>query len=464
MGVLPSAIALLLACAVFIGYALITARSQLTREMQSMADVVGINSAAAIMVMDPESAREILSALGADDRVRGAWLIDADGRLFANYRRQQASTFWFDRYGSPGDYQTKDGMVVSRPVLAGDDRVGTIVVSAGLDSLGHYPRRYGIIAGGVMLAALAVAVGLSTRFGRLISRPLLHLTETAARVSSDGDYSARAERENNDELGQLVDNFNHMLRQIDDRDTALLEVKSQLEDRVEERTEELEREVQIRAKTEQQLRSSLAEKEVMLKEIHHRVKNNLQVISSLLSLQSSHVDNDQAREALTTSQNRLRSIALVHEMFYQSTDLARIDMAPYLASATSYLLSAYGVDPQDIHVKVDCPSMYMAIDTAVPLGLIAHELMSNALKYAFPEHRRGEVRISLRPHANSVRLIVSDDGVGLPVDVRWDRPRSLGLQLVHSLTRQIKGHVELTRGSGSRFIVDIPDRYFDLGD
>jgi len=464
MMVLPSAIALLLACIAFIGYALIAARSQLAGEIQSVADIVGINSAAAIVFMDPEAARETLSALGAGSRVQGAWLIQPDGRLFAEYRREKTGTFSFDRFLSPGTYRTKEHMIVSRPILAGDDQVGTIVVSAGLDDLYHSLRRYGIIVGSVMLAALALAFGLSTRLERLISHPLLNLMETAARVSSSGDYSARAQRESDDELGQLTDNINEMLCQIEERDVALQGVNEELEDRVEERTEELEREVQIRAGTEQQLRASLAEKDVMLKEIHHRVKNNLQVISSLLSLQSSHVENDHARKALTTSQNRLRSIALVHEMFYQSEDLARIDLASYLASATSYLLSAYGVDPQDVHVKVDCSPMHVAIDTAVPLGLIAHELMSNALKYAFPEHRGGEVRIALHPHGSSVRLIVDDDGVGLPSDVRWDRPRSLGLQLVHSLTRQIKGNISLTGGSGSCFIVDIPGRYFDLGD
>ena len=462
--VLTSAVALLLACISFIGYALITARPQLAREMQSMADVVGFNAAAAIVVMDPESARETLSALGADSRVQGAWIVGADGRLFAEYRRRSAAALSFDQYLSPGTYHAKNLMIVSRPIFTGDEQVGIIVVSAGLDYLHRSLRRYGVIAGCVILVALAVAFGLSTGLERLISRPLLRLTETATRVSSGGDYTVRAKRESDDEIGQLIDVFNEMLCQIQERDAALLRVNEELEDGVQERTEELEREVQIRAETEQQLRATLAEKDVMLKEIHHRVKNNLQVISSLLSLQSSHVENAHAREVLTTSQNRLRSIALVHEMFYQSDDLARIDLASYLASSTSYLLGAYGVDPKDVHVKVDCSPMHVAIDTAVPLGLIAHELTSNALKYAYPEHRCGEVRIALHPHGSSVRLIVSDDGVGLPADVRWDRPRSLGLQLVHSLTRQIKGRIEFTSGSGSCFIVDVPGRLFNPGD
>ena len=462
--VLTSAVALLLACVSFMGYALVTARSQLVRELQSMADIVGLNSAAAIVFMDPESARETLSALGADSRVQDAWIIETDGRLFAEYRRRSSEPRSFDRYLSPGVYREKDGMIVSRPILTGDEQVGVIVVSADLGHAYRSLKRYGVIAGWVLGVSLAVAFALSTRLERVISRPLLHLTETAAKISSHGDYSARAERESDDEIGQLIDSFNEMLGEIEERDVVLQEVNERLEDRVQERTEELEREVQVRARTESDLRASLEEKDVLLKEIHHRVKNNLQVISSLLNLQATHMENEQAKKALTTSQDRLRSIALVHEMFYQSEDLARIDLAPYLRSTTSYLLSAYGVDLEKVQVAVDCSPMNVVIDTAIPLGLIAHELTSNALKYAFPEGRRGVVRVELQKRGDSVELRVADDGVGLPDHVRWDQPSSLGLQLVNSLTRQLRGKIELKPEKGTCFSVKIHAGLFKAGD
>jgi two-component sensor histidine kinase len=461
--VLTSAVALLLACVSFMGYALVTARSQIARELRSMTDLVGLNSAYSLMLNDAESARETLSALDADPRIRFAQLFDTNGKVFAEYRKGSNDPRLLDQYLRPGIYGEKGGIVISRPILANGEEVGIIVVSAGLGHVYRSLQRYAVIAGCVLLVSLAVAFALSTVLERLISRPLLSLTETAARVSQSGDYSARAEGESDDELGQLIKDFNGMLEQIEERDVALQEINDLLEDRVHERTEELEREVQRRAGTEAHLRASLAEKDVLLKEIHHRVKNNLQVISSLLNLQTSHVEDEQVREVLTKSQDRLRSIALVHEMFYQSDDLAHIDLAPFLSATMSYLLSAHGVDPREVHAEVDCAHMNVAIDTAIPIGLIAHELISNALKYAFPGKGHGDVRVALQPNGSSVYLTVADNGVGFPKNIRWDRPASLGLQLVHSLTRQIKGDIKLEQEKGTCFTVSIPNRLFEKG-
>lgn len=461
--VLTSAVALALACVSFMGHAMVTARSQLAREMRGVADVVGINSAAALVFVDPQSAQETLAALSAAPRVQGAWLFDADGRLFATFSRGHAEPSPRDEHLAPGVYHEPGRTVVSRPVVSGNERVGIIVLSAGLGALRNDLRRYGLITGGVLLMSLAVAAVLSAALERVISRPLMHLTETAQHVSSSGDYSSRAPRETDDELGKMVDTFNEMLRQIEARDAALQQANDQLEERVRDRTVELEREVQARARTEHELRASLAEKDVLLKEVHHRVKNNLQVISSLLKLQGDHVKNEQAREALAESLARLRSISLVHEMFYQSEDLAHIDLGRYLRSATSYLAAVHGAEAGAVRVCVDCDSIRVAIGTAVPLGLIVQELTSNALKHAFPEQRCGEVRVALRRNGSSVLLTVADNGVGIPERVRWEQPDSLGLQLVQSLTRQIRGHVELAREHGTCFAVSVPDELFVPG-
>jgi two-component sensor histidine kinase len=460
-----SAVALVTACGSFIGYALVTARPHLTGEIQALADVVGANSGGALLSMDHESARETLAALSVDGRVQAGLLIDTEGRLFAEYRREGAGTLSLESHLVPEIRNEEGVIIVSRPVVVSGETVGTIVVSAGLDHAYGLARRYAVIAGWVLAISLAVAFGVSATLERLISRPLLELTGTAARVASSGDYSVRAKREGDDEIGQLVDSFNAMLEQIEERDAALREVNDRLEDRIQERTEELEREVEVRSRAEQEVRAALGEKDILIKEIHDRVKNNLQVISSLLNLQASHLEDDQARRALITSQGRLRSIALVHEMFYHSQNLARIDLPPYLTSATSYLLNVHGIDPQTVHMKVDCAPMHVAIDTAIPLGLIVHELTSNALKFAFPESGSGEIRVALQPNGSSVLLTVADDGVGIPEHVRWDQPTSLGFQLVHSLTRQLKGSIELRPDeSGTCFTVSIPDRLFSMGD
>ncbi len=461
---LTSAAVLLLACVSISAHALLSAYSQLTHELESKADIIGINSAPALVFGDPEAARETLSALAIDPRVQGARLFDASGQLLAEYRDSDAETRSFHNFLTPGVYSENGVRIVSRPIFSHNKWVGTIVVSADHGHALQALQRYGVIAGLIFLASVLVAFGLSRFLERLISGPLLHLTEVAVQVSSTGDYSVRATNDSQDELGMLAGSFNAMLSQIQEREATLRNLTDRLEDGVHERTEELEREVEVRTRTEHRLRASLVEKDVLLNEIHHRVKNNIQVITSLLNMQADHAKNADTRQALTTSQDRLRSIALVHEMFYHSEDLARVDLVSYLNSTTSYLLSAYGADPKKVDVRVDCSPMSVTIDTAIPLGLITNELTSNALKHAFPEQRRGTIRISLKENCSSVQLVVADNGVGIPKQMQWNQPKTLGLQLVHSLTGQIKGAIELEQEEGTCVTLSLPNQLFSVGD
>ena len=209
-----------------------------------------------------------------------------------------------------------------------------------------------------------------------------------------------------------------------------------------------------RKKAEQQIRDSLEEKEVLLKEIHHRVKNNLQIISSLLHLQAARLDDETLLNAFEDSQHRIRSMALIHEELYKSADLARIDFRGYVERLVDNLVDAFGVGGR-ISVTLDMDTSLLTIDRAIPMGLIVNELVSNALKYAFPDGRRGEVRIELRigPDSDAFSLSVIDDGVGTPADISLDTPDSLGLRLVSSLVGQLKARFVLDRGDGSAFRV-----------
>lgn len=209
-----------------------------------------------------------------------------------------------------------------------------------------------------------------------------------------------------------------------------------------------------RKKAEQQIRDSLEEKEVLLKEIHHRVKNNLQIISSLLHLQAARLDDETLLNAFEDSQHRIRSMALIHEELYKSADLARIDFRGYVERLVDNLVDAFGVGGR-ISVTLDMDTSLLTIDRAIPMGLIVNELVSNALKYAFPDGRRGEVRIELRigPNSDAFSLSVIDDGVGTPADISLDTPDSLGLRLVSSLVGQLKARFVLDRGDGSAFRV-----------
>ncbi len=199
--------------------------------------------------------------------------------------------------------------------------------------------------------------------------------------------------------------------------------------------------------------TSLHEKEILLKEVHHRVKNNLQVISSLLNLQSNSIDNPLALARFQDSQNRIRSMALIHERLYRSDDLARIDFGPYLHDLAGSLVQTYRRQAQRVELRMSTVRVLLDIDTAIACGLIVNELVSNALKHAFPDGRSGQVGVEIQEdrELEQFRLVIWDDGIGIPEDLDYLKTTSLGLQLVNSLTRQIKGSIDLCRVNGTKF-------------
>jgi len=207
---------------------------------------------------------------------------------------------------------------------------------------------------------------------------------------------------------------------------------------------------------EHELRASLEEKDVLLREIHHRVKNNLQVISSLLHLQSRKVASDTARGLFVDSQARIRSMALIHERLYQSEDLARVAMGAYVEELTQQVVRTYAVRPSELTVEVAAGDVPLVIDQAIPCGLIVHELVANALEHAFPDDGPGAVRVALDLAGGDVHLQVADDGAGLPDDFELSQAQSLGLKLVRGLVKQLDGTLEVDGTDGTKYTITFP--------
>jgi len=211
---------------------------------------------------------------------------------------------------------------------------------------------------------------------------------------------------------------------------------------------------------EAELIKSLQEKETLLKEIHHRVKNNLLMISSLLSLQSSYIKDKKDLNIFRECENRANSMALIHEQLYRSTDLQKIDFGNYIISLVGKLFQAYSMDP---HVKLNINNVediMLDIDIAIPLALILNELVSNSMKHAFPPGESGEIDVEFYGERDRLQndqyvLIVADDGVGLPEDLDYRKTNSLGLQLVNSFTKQIDGKIDLNTSQGTSFKIII---------
>ena len=211
-----------------------------------------------------------------------------------------------------------------------------------------------------------------------------------------------------------------------------------------------------RKRAEEQIKKSLEEKEVLLREINHRVKNNLQVISSLVRLQTRQVTAENCSHALHETQNRLQTIGLIHEMLHQSRNLAYIDVEGYLKRLIANLFSLYGAKSGRIETTIDAQELRLGVDKADPLGLIANELVSNCLKYAFPGGRKGIIRISLAVESNELELTVSDNGVGLREDFDPFNAQTLGLVLVNTLVKQLNGVISVKRTAGTKFLIRFP--------
>jgi PAS domain S-box-containing protein len=217
------------------------------------------------------------------------------------------------------------------------------------------------------------------------------------------------------------------------------------------------RDVTERVAADELIRNSLREKEALLREIHHRVKNNFQVMSSLLGLQSRVTTHDLSKRMFHESQNRIHSMALLHESLYQSDDLSRIDFPEYIRQLSAHLFHSYGVSQHRVQLRTELSPLHLALDSAVPCGLIINELVSNSLKYAFPNGSTGEVRVELDEQPDHlIRLVVADNGIGLPGVVDLGAARSLGLRLVRTLADQLGAKLELQSSPGTKIQLTFP--------
>jgi PAS domain S-box-containing protein len=215
------------------------------------------------------------------------------------------------------------------------------------------------------------------------------------------------------------------------------------------------RDITARREAEERLKASLKEKEMLLREIHHRVKNNMQIISSLLRMQARSIKNNEAVQALLVSQNRIRSMSLIHEKLYRSEGFVDIDSSDYIISLIHGLFSSYGIDGDKIKLIAAIDPVELGMDSAISCGLIINELITNSLKHAFPEGRTGCIQISLRKRSNDeCELTVSDDGIGISEGMDFKNSDSLGLQLVSTLAEeQMQGRVAVERNHGTKITI-----------
>jgi len=286
----------------------------------------------------------------------------------------------------------------------------------------------------VIIAIFITNLLLSKKF---LFEPLSNLEQSTTFIA-DGDFNAAIDISSNDEIGKLAQSFSRMIKSI----KSITASRDALDDEIKER--ELAQEM---------IKTALEEKEVLIREIHHRVKNNMQVIVSLLSLQAQKAKEKKFSNMFIESQNRIKAMSLVHEKLYQSSDLSNIDFGQYVKSFIDTLSESHGIGAGKILIITKIKNISFDLENAIPCGLIINELVSNALKYAFPDDREGKIRITLNSITeDDFELIVNDNGIGLPKDFDINNIDTLGLDLTKTIVEhQLDGEIKIDRINGTIF-------------
>jgi len=300
----------------------------------------------------------------------------------------------------------------------------------------------------------------SLLIGIFFTKPINSIMQATSEVAK-GNFDARAKIYSKDEVGLFAIRFNDMIFKLK---TFYSELDAMVKERtlqLQETNELLQNEIIERANAETQIKASLEEKNVMLKEIHHRVKNNMQVISSLFYLQSRKVKDKEVAQLFTESQNRILSMSLVHENIYQNNDLGKVEFHQYIIKLLNNVKSSFKDESAGIAISTDIDNLKFSVDTAIPLGMIINELITNTFKHAFnPQYGSEEItdkRLLIRlKEKETIKLEVIDNGYGIPEDVASKKTGTLGLELIKGLTRQIDGKLKIINDHGTKFIVELP--------
>lgn len=317
---------------------------------------------------------------------------------------------------------------------------------------------------GVSVGVGILSTLLSIYFASTITNRIKRLVHGAA-AFAEGRFDAHIKEDGSDELGLLAKTFNHMAQTRKKAENTIQRSREKLEVRVKERTaeitfanEQLKREVRYRKTAEAKIQRSLSEKEVLLREIHHRVKNNMQMIQSLLNLQANKMDNALFKAALIDSNSRIKSMALIHETLYRSEDIGKLDMDSYFRQLVKHLYKIYLQRGCAVETVFQIEPISFDMDSSIACGLILNELVTNALKYAFMDTQEGILTVMLRRVSDAeVELAVCDNGQGLDVSIDLEHTPSLGLKIVSMLAQdQLQGNIDIEREEGTSFKIRFP--------
>jgi PAS domain S-box-containing protein len=222
------------------------------------------------------------------------------------------------------------------------------------------------------------------------------------------------------------------------------------------------RDITGRKKVEEKIKSSLKEKEILLREVHHRVKNNLQIISSIINLQANNTKKDEIKTVIKEIRNRILSMALIHEKLYQSDNIAKVEFSSYVRSLIMGLFTTYGITHDKVKMEIDVYNVPLNLDFVVPCGLIVNEIVSNSVKYAFPGNMKGKITVRFKPlqDGEGYELDIIDNGIGMPKEIDFHKTETLGLRLIRALITQLGGDVKIVKDGGTHYHIDFKSKWY----
>lgn len=435
----------------------------LQEKANAVAKIAAYGISSGLYIEDYEASQDEIELLIKNEEIRYV-VIFKDDSLYYEYNTFTAVL---------SDYKNVEKQPISEkwsimksyaPILMGDDKIGEIYVGYSLKpvfvKMDELRKNIGIVSL-IQFLIGTIAVYL---ISNIFTKPLSKIVNAVIKIT-EGDLSQRVDIKSNDEVGFLARSFNEMVEKIGATNDKMDIINKELESRVKTRTHDLEsaleslqNENKQRKNVELEISKSLHEKEVLLKEIHHRVKNNLQIVSSLFFFQSKKITDPVTLDMFRDGQNRVKSMALIHEKLYQSGDLANIDFKEYIKKLANFLFQSYGINQSRIKLKIHVQEVKLGVDTAVPCGLIINELISNSFKHGFSETDEGEIKIDMGyDETNKLNLKISDNGKGIPKDLNIEESDSLGLRLVYNLTTQLNGKVTFFNNYGTTVKLVFPN-------
>jgi two-component sensor histidine kinase/HAMP domain-containing protein len=505
---------LLLGFAGFMVYDRWEIRRTMEAQISTIVDIVAYNCTAALLFDDTADARETLAFLKTKPSIVSAWILTANGVPLARYVRAG-----FTAPEMPPAVQKnaptfkKQMLHLTREVRAEDKPIGTVYIQSDMRQMTGHRKDHFFITALALLFSILVSFLISMRLQRTFVTPITDLATLSRSVSKEKNYAVRARKHGNDEIGFLVDAFNEMLHQIEQQNASLLQAgksaeesawealrlaervtqanlkleneirirkdvektlqkhRENLEERIRERTRELREtnqrlreEIDERVAAEKRIQDSLDEKVLLLGEIHHRVKNNLQVISSLMDLTRRRTLSEEARMVLADARSKIYAMSLVHSQLYRSESFTRIDMAVHIRRLLGSIGQIYTNSYRRVRPKIECSHVFLSVTQAIPCALVLNELLSNVYKHAYPEDTTGECFISMSEiDGKRIHLRIRDNGAGIPENVDIEGTETLGLKLIRNLIRkQLKGEVWFRYDNGMDITAEFPVDHDDV--